>query len=53
MWWNNGVAERCVYRGGSWSSGAHAGVFYLGGNSSRGLVGTYLGFRAAYIPEIR
>ena len=53
MWWNNGVAERCVYRGGAWGSGAHAGVFYLIGDNSRGGVGTNIGFRAAYIPEIR
>ena len=53
MWWNNGVAERCVFRGGSWASGANAGVFYLNGNNSRGPAGTTLGFRAAYIPEIR
>lgn len=53
MWWNNGVAERCVYRGGSWSNGANAGVFSLLGNNSRGNASTYIGFRAAYIPEIR
>ena len=53
MWWNNGVAERCVSRGGYWDSGAGAGVFYLDGGHSRGYAGAYLGFRAAYIPEIR
>ena len=53
MWWNNGVAERCVYRVGHWSNGASAGVFALNGNYSRGSVGSTLGFRAAYIPEIR
>ena len=53
MWWNNGVAERCVFRGGYWGSGAGAGVFCLNGLISRGYVGTHLGFRAAYIPEIR
>ena len=53
MWWNNGVAERCVYRGGDWDSGAGAGVFYLGGGGSRSYVYTSIGFRAAYIPEIR
>ena len=52
MWWNNGVAERCVCRGGAWGSGASAGVFYLDGGS-RGSVHTDVGFRAAYIPEIR
>ena len=53
MWWNNGVAERCVYRGGGWHGGALAGVFYLRGADSRGGVYTPVGFRAAYIPEIR
>ena len=53
MWWNNGVAERCVFRGGGWRSGASAGVFSLDGGGSRGIVGTAIGFRAAYIPEIR
>ena len=52
MWWNNGVAERCVCRGGGWYYGAYAGVFSLSGYS-RGFVNTGLGFRAAYIPEIR
>lgn len=53
MWWNNGVAERCVSRGGYWGNGAYAGVFYLLGTYSRGHAGTGVGFRAAYIPEIR
>ena len=53
MWWNNGVAERCVYRGGDWLSGAGAGVFCLYGYASRGVANTNIGFRAAYIPEIR
>ena len=53
MWWNNGVAERCVFRGGAWNRGADAGVFCLNGGGSRGGVGASLGFRAAYIPEIR
>ena len=42
-----------MYRGGYWSSGADAGVFSLSGNYSRGNAYTTLGFRAAYIPEIR
>ena len=53
MWWNNGVAERCEYRGGYWNNGASAGVFSLGGNGSRGYAAAHVGFRAAYIPEIR
>ena len=42
-----------MYRGGNWNNGANAGVFYLSGSDSRSLVSTDLGFRAAYIPEIR
>ena len=53
MWWNNGVAERCVYRGGGWNNGSNAGVFSLDGDNSRGYAGANFGFRAAYIPEIR
>ena len=52
FWWNNGVAERCVYRGGNWGDGTYAGVFCLCGPNSRSGVGTDLGFRSAYIPEI-
>ena len=52
FYWNNGVAERCVCRGGSWAYGASAGVFYLDGGSSRSDSGTGLGFRSTYIPEI-
>lgn len=52
FWWNNGVAERCVYRGGNWSLGASAGVFYLRGYNSRTDSPASLGFRSAYIPEI-
>ena len=42
-----------MYRGGDWNNGAHAGVFFLSGFSSRSDANTFLGFRAAYIPEIR
>ena len=52
FWWNNGVAERCVFRGGAWYDGASAGVFCLYGHLSRSLSGTSVGFRSAYIPEI-
>ena len=52
FWLNNRQAERCVYRGGDWNYGAGAGVFCLGGDSSRGGVGTDIGFRPAYIPEV-
>ena len=52
FYWNNGVAERCVYRGGIWGNGASAGVFALYGLSSRSGSSTGIGFRSAYIPEI-
>ena len=52
FWWNNGVAERCVSRGGYWGHGSSAGVFSLYGGNSRSYVHTGLGFRSAYIPEI-
>ena len=52
MYWNNGVAERCVYRGGGWYHGAHAGVFFLRGDGDRSYSGAGIGFRSAYIPEI-
>ena len=50
-WLNNGVAERCVVRGGGWGGGADAGVFYFHG-ASRALVLWDVGFRSAYIPNI-
>ena len=52
FWWNNGVAERCVFRGGYWGNGTNAGVFYLSGSYSRSYVNASLGFRSAFIPEI-
>jgi hypothetical protein len=52
MYWNNGVAERCVFRGGGWTGGADAGVFCLYGGDSRSHSGAGVGFRSAYIPEI-
>ena len=52
FWWNNGVAERCVCRGGAWLSGAYAGVFCLAGGDSRSNSSAALGFRSAFIPEI-
>ena len=42
-----------MYRGGGWNYGAHAGVFSLNGIHSRSNANSYIGFRAAYIPEIR
>lgn len=45
---NNGVAERCVGRGGSWDNGANAGMFSLRGLALRSNSAPYLGFRSAY-----
>lgn len=50
--WHNGAAERCVFRGGHFASGANAGVFYVIGLSARSYSNAYVGFRSAYIPEI-
>ena len=50
--WNNGVAERCVCRGGYYILGAGAGVFYVNGADARSSSGASIGFRSAYIPEI-
>ena len=47
--WIDNNAERCVYRGGSWSDGAHAGVFYLSGSYSRSNSSAYIGFRSALV----
>lgn len=51
FYWNNGVAECCVCRGGYWHGGTNAGVFALNGYS-RSNSDTGIGFRSAYIPEI-
>lgn len=53
MYWVNGVAERSASRGGNWAYGATAGVFFVGGVNARSNSLTALGFRSAYIPEIR
>lgn len=49
FYFNNGAAERCFLRGGSWYSGASAGVFISGGTNPRsGANGTF-GFRSAFV----
>lgn len=47
--WLDTNDERCVFRGGSWSDGTGAGVFYLSGGTSRAHSPTGLGFRSAYV----
>ena len=47
--WLDTDGERCVYRGGYWSNGPHAGVFALYGSDSRSGVNWHLGFRSALV----
>ena len=51
-YWHNGVAERCVCRGGYYGNGAGAGVFSVNGSNARSNSSANIGFRSAYIPEI-
>lgn len=46
---NNGAAERCLFRGGGWNYGGHAGVFYASLNLGRGNVSADIGGRSALI----
>lgn len=47
--WLDTDGERCVYRGGYWPDGPHAGVFYLNGGNSRSSVNWHIGFRSALV----
>lgn len=47
--WVDNSGERCVSRGGSWASGADAGVFALYGHNSRAHSNATVGFRAALV----
>lgn len=47
--WLDTDGGRCVFRGGPWSDGTGAGVFYLYDGHSRSNVGTSLGFRSALV----
>ena len=47
--WLDTDGERCVVRGGYWSNGAAAGVFYLSGYGSRSYSYTDIGFRSALV----
>lgn len=44
---NNAEAERCLYRGGGWSGGADAGVFYSSLNGPRSISSANFGGRSA------
>ncbi len=47
--WLDTNDERCVYRGGTWTGGARAGVFSLLGGDSRAHSGAGIGFRPAFV----
>ena len=47
--WLDTDGERCVCRGGSWNSGAGAGVFSFNGAGSRSNVGAGIGLRSALV----
>jgi len=46
---NNGAAERALFCGGIWVSGAAAGVFCCYGSNDRSGADAYLGFRSAFV----
>lgn len=43
--------ERCLFRGGRWGSGGHAGVFLSGLNNPRSYVNTNFGGRSAFFKK--
>ena len=43
------VGERVPYRGGYWSVGSNAGLFYLNLHSLRSILGDHIGFRPAFL----
>lgn len=47
--WLDTNGERCVCRGGSWATGAGAGVFYLDGTDARSASYAGVGFRPAFV----
>lgn len=49
---NNAAAERFPVRGGFWSNGANAGVFYTGLSHARSDSNTSIGFRSAFYGEL-
>lgn len=49
MWMNNGADERAFFSGGTWTTGANAGLFALYGFSPRSSSNWSLGFRSAYV----
>ena len=49
---NNGAAERVPIRGGPWSNGAYAGVFYTYLGNARSNSRTSIGFRSAFYGKL-
>jgi len=49
---NNGAAERVPIRGGYWSNGAYAGVFYTNLSNARSNSRTSIGFRSAFYGKL-
>ena len=49
FYFNNAQAERSFFRGGSYSSGAKAGVFCAFGNGARSSTSAGFGFRSAFV----
>lgn len=47
--WMNTRGERLPLCGGRWGFGADAGVFYVNLGNSRANLGSYIGFRSAYV----
>ncbi|MGG3677474.1 SUMF1/EgtB/PvdO family nonheme iron enzyme [Heyndrickxia faecalis] len=47
--WIRNYGERLPIRGGNWSSGSNAGVFYLSLNNPRSSADSNVGFRSAYV----
>lgn len=52
VYWNHNVSERCVYRGGYWDDGTHAGLFCMYGYNHRSNPYPAVGFRSAYVEGI-
>ena len=49
FYFNNAEAERCFFRGGTWASGASAGVFCSYGHYPRSFSYANVGFRSAFV----
>lgn len=49
LYYDTSKEERCIMRGGNYSYGSSAGLFYSGGYNARSNTGTNVGFRAAYV----